>query len=42
MNRKSLGSAVAASVNALWSFFTAVFLGDTTDSDNGWQIDPNG
>jgi hypothetical protein len=42
MNRKSLGSAMAASVSALWSLFSAVFLGDTTGSDNGWQIDPNG
>ncbi len=42
MDRKSLGSAVAASVSAFWSFFSAVFLGDATDSDNGWQIDPNG
>jgi len=40
MNHNSLGSAVAASVSALWSFFSVVFLGDTTD--NGWQIDPNG
>lgn len=40
MNRTSLGSAVAASVGALWSFLGVVFLGDTTD--NRWQIDPDG
>jgi hypothetical protein len=40
MDGKSLGSTVAASVGALWSFFSTVFLGDTTD--NRWQIDPNG
>ena len=40
MVRKSLGSAVAASVSALWSFFSVVFLDDTTD--NRWQIDPDG
>lgn len=42
MNHKFLGSAIAASISALRSFFSAVFLGDATDSDNGWQIDPNG
>jgi hypothetical protein len=42
MVRNSLGSAMAASVSAFWSFFAIVFLGDMTDTDNGWQIDPNG
>jgi hypothetical protein len=40
MNRKSFASTVASSVSALWSIFSVVFLGDTTD--NGWQIDPDG
>ncbi len=44
MDSKSLGSAVAASVSALWRFLSAVFLPDTTSDtpDNRWQIDPNG
>jgi hypothetical protein len=40
MDRNTLGSAVAASISAFWSFLSTVFLGDTTD--NGWQIDPDG
>jgi hypothetical protein len=40
MDRNTLGSAVAASVSAFWSFLRAVFLADTTD--NRWTIDPDG
>lgn len=31
MDRNTLGSAVAASASAFWSFLRAVFLADTTD-----------
>jgi hypothetical protein len=33
MNRNSLGSVMAASISALWSFFSVIFLGDATDTD---------